>query len=143
MLDIVFEIYKNGLALGIIAAFIVMPLFLICGTARFFKRYAYAQLNEKDDLVDSSFVCRVVWCLEVFVDGKSIQEDEEIRKPVGSAWTGTALDVGLSGLFFLLLGLLWPVVIPFAIFWFPIQAMHNHHVKKKEFLKKLKEGDEA
>lgn len=140
MLDMIFEIYKSGLVFGIIAALTIMLIFLIVGVIRFVKRYAYAQPmygKENDDATDCSFVCRGFWCLDLFAVGKPILEDTEVRKHLGAAWQGTALDIGLGGAFFLLLGLLWPVALPLAALWFPMQAMHNHHTKKKEFLEKL------
>lgn len=142
MLDTIFEIYKNGLALGITTALIVMPLFLIIGIVRFVKKYAYAQRIDGDDATDSSFVCRGLWCMEIFADGKSIKDDRDIQKPIGADWRGTLLDIGLSGGIFILLGILWPVAIPCIALWLPVQTMHNYHIKKKEFLKKLKEGEE-
>ena len=144
MLDMIYQIYGDGLALSIIAGFIVMPIFLVVGVIRFFKRYAYAQPmhGEKDDVTDCSFVIRMFWCIEAFVENKPILEDEEICKPVGAAWQGTGLDMLLSGIIFLLIGLFWPVVLPCAAIYLPIQSMHNHHKNKREFLKKLEGNDE-
>lgn len=137
MLDMIFEIYRSGVALGLTAAFIVMPIFLIIGIIRFVKRYARAHKIGENDAVDSSIVCRSLWCLENFTKGESIKDDEDIQKPIGAEWRGTLLDVGLSGIFFLSLGILWPVAIPCMILWLPLQLTHNHHAKKQEFLKKL------
>jgi len=144
MLDTIFELYKDGAAIGIIAALTSMVAFLIIGTIRYVKRYAYAQpmCAEKEDATDCSFVLRFLWCAETFLEGKSIKDDEQIMKPIGAKIAGVGLDIAISGVILLVIGLLWPVVVPCIILWLPIQSMHNHHAKKKEFLEKL-QGEKA
>ena len=145
MIDFIANLYKIGLVYGLITSAFFMVFFFVVGTIRWIKRYAYAQPmihSDHDDASDCSFVLRIAWTLEAFFENKDFRQDEQIMKPIGALMNGVGLDVLLSGALFLLTGLLWPVVFPVVIIWLPLQSMHNHHHKKKEFLKKL-QGEKA
>lgn len=140
MMDQAMEIY--WLVADILRNFswTIATIFIVLGILRPIKLYAFAEpITIKNEFIYSSFLLRMAWRMTVFI-GWEDDNDDDIDKPYGADIRGTCIDVFVTAFGGTILSVMWPVVVLIMIGFFPIEAMHNRHKKKKEFIAKLKGG---
>lgn len=138
------EIYWAIFYVGRDFAFTIAAIFFVLGILRPIKLYAFAEpIIINDDFVYSSFLVRTAWRVSVRLGLEEADEDcDDVNKPYGAHLYGTGIDIGGTIVIGLLLSWFWPVFVIFLIGLFPIQAMHTHYKRRKDFVAKLK-GEHA
>ena len=139
------EIYWAIFYVGHDFAFIMAAIFVVLGILRPIKLYAFAEpIIISDDFVYSSFLIRTTWrvAIRLGIEEEDKNNLDDVRKPYGAHLYGTGIDAAATLIIGLLLSWLWPVFVIFLIGVFPIQTMHTHYKRKKDFVAKLK-GEHA
>jgi hypothetical protein len=135
------EIYWAIFYVGRDFAFIIAAIFIVLGILRPIKLYAFAEpIIIDDDFVYSSFLIRTVWrvAVRLGIEEENETNKDDVGKPYGAHLYGTGIDAAATLIIGLLLSWLWPVLVIFLIGVFPVQAMHTHHKRKKDFVANLK-----
>jgi len=138
MIDQAIEIYLLVFYILRNFSWTMAVIFIVLGILRPIKLYAYAEpITINNELMFSSFLFRTLWRTAVFI-GWDDGTDDDIHKSYGADIRGTGIDILVALVGGTILAAIWPVVALIMIGFFPIEAMHNHHKKKKEFIAKLK-----
>ena len=134
------EIYWAIFYVGRDFAFAIAGIFIVLGILRPIKLYAFAEpIIIDNDFIYSSFLIRTIWraAIRLGIEEKQ-EENDDVLKPYGAHLYGTGIDIGATMVAGMILSWLWPIVVIFLIGIFPIQTMHTHYKRKKDFVAKLK-----
>lgn len=136
------EIYWAVFYVGRDFSFTMVAILFVLGIFRPIKKYAFAQPIIIDgDFIYSSFILRILWRASIRIGWVTEKEEEgisDVRRPYGAHIFGTATDIGITLVGGVIFSWLWPLIIIIVIGIFPIQAMHTHYSRKKEFIARLK-----
>lgn len=115
----------------------ISGILVILAVLRPIKKYAFAQpITIDKEFMYSSFIARILWRAFIRIGWEKYKD--KVRNPYGAHLYGSGVDIGITAILIPILSFFWPVFAIILIGVYPLQAMHIHYARKKEFMAKLK-----